>query len=115
MRTIHLKVKIKSLAAESRIIRHEELKFPRGDRNNATFASLIDHRREVVRPAARSAQLAYGFLRGRAYRRLEATCHEPPNWTEVAKNVARFDNTTIERAAILVKEWSTAVEERIAA
>lgn len=32
---------------------------------------LRSHRKHVVRPAARAAQLAYGFLRGKPYRKIE--------------------------------------------
>lgn len=63
MRKIHLKVKIKHLAAEARIIRFEELKSFGSQRD-----SLAVHRRTVVRDAARQAQIAYALIRGKDYR-----------------------------------------------
>jgi len=68
---IYLKVKIKSLAAEARIIRHEEAK-ARKWKNTALRVGLAGHRRGIVRSAARHTHLAYGFLRGRPYKAMEA-------------------------------------------
>jgi hypothetical protein len=88
-----LRVKIKSLAAESKIIRHEE-KIAYDNRatrrriakalrrglnsearayhtNKNLYDALYWHRKKVVRPEARAAQLAYGFIRGRAYKTIE--------------------------------------------
>jgi hypothetical protein len=76
MSTIHLKIKIKSLAAESRIIRREEKRHP-GESYNRT--SLYLHRIGIVRSEARAALLAYGYLRGKRYAQLEAKCHTPPD------------------------------------
>jgi hypothetical protein len=103
MSRIFLKIKIISLAAEARIIRAEERKWPRerdfpleqrqepGSKKRwVTRVELASHRRVVVRGEARSALLAYGYLRGRAYRQIEATSHEPPNMTRVAEIVCRF-------------------------
>lgn len=64
----HLKVKIKSLAAEARIIRQEERR-SRGRLRD----SLALHRKGVVREEARYSQLAYGFIRGRRYEQLETS------------------------------------------
>jgi hypothetical protein len=61
-----LKVKIKSLAAESRIIRQEELRSKGSLRN-----SLRLHRVNDVRHETRATLIAYNFLRGIAYPRTE--------------------------------------------
>lgn len=66
MSTRFLKVKIKSLAQESRIIRQEELK-SRGDLRN----SLRLHRVNDVRHECRATLIAYNFLRGTSYTRTE--------------------------------------------
>lgn len=66
MSTRFLKVKIKSLAAESRIIRQEELR-SRGDLRN----SLRLHRVNDVRHECRATLIAYNFLRGITYQRME--------------------------------------------
>lgn len=77
----YLKVKIKSLHAEAQIIRHAERFYKPRDKD--TFNGLRNHRIFDVRMEARSSLLAYGFLRGRTYRRIEATCHENPNWNRI--------------------------------
>lgn len=76
---VELKVKIKSLAAETRIIRAEERKsLGRGramdaayypdDKKKcyATYEKLRHHRIEVVRREARATHLAYAFIRGKS-------------------------------------------------
>lgn len=86
-----LRVKIKSLASEARIIRHEELKYkPRiTKRDDSTYFELRNHRLQI-RCDARSALLAYGLLRGRTYKQLEAKCYANANWTQVRDNLTRF-------------------------
>jgi hypothetical protein len=41
------------------------------------------HRLTVVRPEIRHSQLAYGFIRGRDYQRMEVGCKRHPNWSRV--------------------------------
>jgi hypothetical protein len=84
---IYLKIKIKSLAAEAAIIRQEELKWH--GTSSARF-NLHQHRVIDVRRESRAAQLAYGFLRGRAYRVMEAKAYDVPDWAKVQKIVERF-------------------------
>lgn len=54
-----LRVKLKSLAEEARIIRREESRT-----HGALREELSWHRRGVVRNEARATHLAYGFIRG---------------------------------------------------
>jgi hypothetical protein len=77
---LYLKMKIMSLAAEARIIRTEEKKWP-GE--HAVRNGLHQHRIRDVRSEARHALLAYGFLRGRDYRRLERKAARAPDWERV--------------------------------
>jgi len=86
---IYLKVKVKSLAAEARIIRHEEAK-ARKWKNTTLRVSLAGHRRGIVRSAARHTHLAYGFLRGRPYRTMEAKCAIKPDWKRVQTMVEKY-------------------------
>jgi hypothetical protein len=79
-----LRIKLKSLAAEARIIRQEEV------RNKRLRYELSEHRRGVVRAAARNTQLAYAFLKGRTYRSVEAKATTPPNWKEVERMVKQY-------------------------
>lgn len=80
-----LKVKIKSLAAEARIIRLEELRS-----TGVIQRSLHFHRTYDVRNEARWSQLAYAFLRGRDYAQVEAKSSGWVNWDRVMKLVAKF-------------------------
>lgn len=67
------KVNVKSLAAEARIIRQEELRTS-GEVRRQMYLHRVGH----VRGEARAAQLAYGFLRGRLRQQLEHTDRVPP-------------------------------------
>lgn len=82
----YLKVKIKSLAEEARIIRKETKRAKRVSIKNG----LAEHRKGVVRNEARHTHLAYGFLRGREYRQMEPKAHETPNWDKVRKMVSKY-------------------------
>lgn len=83
-----LKVKVKSLAAEARIIRLEERRAGHGDLRNR----LAVHRRWHVRFEARHSLLAYGYLRGIPYVAMERTTREDnsPDWDHVEQMVKRF-------------------------
>lgn len=61
-----LKVKIKSLVAESKIIRGEEKKS-----SNDLRGFLYMHRVGTVRRESRSSHLAYGYMRGKTLSQLE--------------------------------------------
>ena len=81
----YLKVKIKSLAEEARIIRKEE-RVSKGERRRGLYL----HRIGTVRRAARHTLLAYGFIRGRRYRQMEAKCATTPMWPEVFKMLVKY-------------------------
>ncbi len=85
---VFLKVKIKSLAEEAKIIRHQERQFPR--EGYGVRWQLKTHRKHVVRPEARDALLAYAFLRGRAYTQVEGKCHQAPDWGNVERMVVKY-------------------------
>ncbi len=75
-RHTYLKIKLLSLAAKARLIRREEQRWP-GE--HPIRYGLHEHRILDVRREARSALLAYGFLRDRAYRTIEPKCHRAPD------------------------------------
>lgn len=64
------RVKIKYLAEESRIIRHEISRY-KGDDNAPIRDSLCMHRTWDVRRESRSTFWAYAYLRGIPYRSIE--------------------------------------------
>lgn len=84
-RTIHLRIKIKSLADEARTIRAEAKKV-----SGMVKWELNHHRTSVVRPHARLSLLAYGLLRGVPYRAIEHSCYELPNWEKIRNLASRF-------------------------
>ena len=106
---IKLKVKIKSLAAEASIIRREENKAKktiRWARSNEARTqeyaavqlrdSLAEHRRFHLRPEQRCSNLAYGYLRGVPYKRIEQKCHQPPDWARVMNIAERFGGGNVD-------------------
>lgn len=87
MRIRHLRVRIKELATEAKHIRHEERQCSGMERWH-----LQHHRKTTVRPAARRYLLAYGYMRGKAYRSMEPVVREgnEPSWKAVEKIVTKF-------------------------
>ena len=87
----YIKVKILSLAAEAKIIRKQEQK-AREHGNRYLRVGLAEHRRGIVRHEARHAQLAYGFLRGVPYKKMEPKCHPgcEPDFAKVKNSIERY-------------------------
>jgi hypothetical protein len=80
-----LRVKLKSLAEEARIIRREERRT-----NGFLREELHDHRVKNVRQAARNTHLAYGFIRGRTWEQMEATYAVEPDWDSIDKMLGKY-------------------------
>lgn len=80
-----LRVKVKSLAAEARIIRQEEQRT-----HGQLRFELHEHRVGVVRDMARSSHLAYGFIRGRTHDEMEPTRKSEPDWEAVRRMCKRY-------------------------
>lgn len=99
MSKIYLKVKIKSLAEEARIIRREERKalnsarYCNGKQGKQTeseeqyklFFELKAHRQGIVREESRAALIAYAFIRGKSFASLseqlpEKTAFDKNGW-----------------------------------
>ena len=107
-KSLPLKIKYLNLAAEVRIIKNEEKriegylkKLPstentRDHKTDRVWAHTSDlnsirgHRYCVVKPAARDALLAYGFLRGRSYLRMEPKRFTDPNWAEIERMILKY-------------------------
>lgn len=87
-RRIQLKVKIYSLAEEAAYIHRQE------GRERFWKQDLADHRRFVIRPISRRAQLAYAFIRGMSFRQVEPFTQPDElrfiGWADVKAQVARF-------------------------
>jgi hypothetical protein len=110
-----LKVKIKSLAAEAAIIRQLE------PRAGPLRAEMAEHRRSVVRQAAREAQLAYAIIRRRPYQTVEHGATALVDWTAVLKMVDRYgvagyssdDYKRRGEQSVYAKAWAEAAQAEI--
>lgn len=102
MRSPELRVKLKSLAAESLIIKREILRH----RDDLIRKRLHLHRVHDVREESRATNVAYGFLNGLRYDEIEASCYYEPRWDRVRAMVKKYgtEGTAEERAAAL-DEW----------
>lgn len=80
-----LRIKLKSLMEEARIIRREESKT-----NGPLREELTIHRREVVRDEARHTHLAYGFIRGLTFDQMERTQRSLPDWNRVRAMTKKY-------------------------
>ncbi len=87
--SIELKIKVKSLAEEARIIRKEERKL-----HGLHRARLHDHRVTVVRDAARRSLVAYQFVRGRDWESCASRdLHtRKRDWPAVEKMIRKYGN-----------------------
>lgn len=107
MNILELKIKIKSLAEEARIIRKEEHKLSDKIKNykkrhqvkeldekskpwSWKCNSLHNHRTEKVRGEARHSLLVYRMMKGFLYREIEPMAHVPPNLQKIHDMAMRF-------------------------
>lgn len=95
---VYLKVKIKSLQAEAKIIRKEERKAKK------FRDGLHNHRVVDVRREQRATLLAYGYLRGKALREIEQhTSYLPYSTRERIRRMVEKYGTKEQLAG--VKDW----------
>jgi len=94
-----LRVKVKSLAAEAKIIRQEERRT-----HGALRDELAVHRRSVVRSEARHTHLAYGLIRGRTIEQMELKAARPPDWERVRKMLKRYGPPGLAEPAEMLKK-----------
>lgn len=111
-----LRVKIKSLAAEARIIRQQERQALKGKKPQMwQYLALREHRRTDVRNEQRCSLLAYAYLRGVPFLKTEhalpASVLREPNWKRVRQIVEKFGGPPgrpIECTAEALQEWRNA-------
>lgn len=113
----YLKIKIINLADEARTIRREEKRWPG---NSTERLGLYFHRIKDVRWEARSAQLAYGFLRNRTYQQLEYRTYTTPDYKRIAELVRKYGGETYEKTSKeemigIIKAWADKAKEMKAA
>lgn len=95
-RNAYLRIKLKSLAAEARIIRREE-KRANEYRDFDLQNSLTLHRKGTVRSEARATLLAYQYLRGIPYAACEKPNpkkHNPIDMDAVKRMVKKYGGST---------------------
>ncbi len=95
VRLVKLKIKIKSLAEEARIIKLEERKLKEQGRHD-DINTLHKHRTYDVRNAARETLIVYGYIRGLPYASIEKNPVKPPN-VLVIRNMLKKHGTMEER------------------
>lgn len=88
-RRTYLKVKLKSLAAEAKIIRAEEERAKKY-KDQELLSGLEWHRKDVVRSAARHTLLAYAFIRGIPYKKVEAKCEKAPDLKRIMSMIQKY-------------------------
>lgn len=101
-----LKIKLKSLADEARIIRQQERaalrneNWMRKEGDPAQYPILSEelrlHRIGVVRKAARDTHIAYGLIRGKTWQQMEPTAKTHPDWDAVEKMVKKYGSRGME-------------------
>ena len=96
---VKFKIKMKTFAAESRVIRQEELR-RRGKNWASEGTPLYFHRIGPLRRTIRENHLAYGFLKGRTYRQLEQHPKTEPNWKNVLKHINNFSLESESQTAV---------------
>ena len=112
----YLKIKIKSLADEAQAIRAEERKVSRHFKNAKTeehrydhaltVQGLRDHRVGIVRDEARASLVAYGFLRGIPYERIERPSrYSHLMWRRSLEIAQRFSANPAEKTKKLFEAW----------
>lgn len=80
-----LKIKVKSLAEEARIIRKEERKT-----HGVLRHEMWDHRTKYLRAIARDTHIAYGLIRGRTLDQIEPKRYSEPNWDAIDKMIKKY-------------------------
>lgn len=98
-----LKIKLKSLAAEARIIRQEEMKarFSKRPEVQDLRAQMHEHRVKDIREEARATLLAYSFIRGKKYRDIEGRS----NWGNMEVTVRGQWDNRMERIRAMVAKY----------
>lgn len=111
-RNPYLKVKLKSLAEESKIIRHEKNHLKRNPYAGSVgyINGLHWHRIDHVRVEARATLLAYQYLRGIPYSVCEPGPKSEPAWDKVKRMVKMYGGVEFDH-----EKWKNGEQLRKAA
>jgi len=112
--SIELKIKLKSLAEEARIIRKEELTIKNGKfsyKANQRRESIYLHRVLHIRPITRATHLAYGLIKGLGHVQIERTPKTTPNWSKVKAMVEKYSETGVRDINLAkLKQWQIEID-----
>ncbi len=72
------------------------------------FWGLRGHRRLVVRVESRASHIAYGFLRGLDFKRIENKSKTEPDWDKVKSMIERFGEDDVRERMQRFAEWKDA-------
>mgnify|MGYP000962018368 CR=1 FL=1 len=90
-----LRVNVKTLQAESRLIRRET------ERAGPIYRDmLVRHRRDVLRTETRIAHLALAFVRGTPYHAVEARCKTPVDRARLINKIVKHWRRLLESNAV---------------
>lgn len=93
-----LRIKLKSLVAETAIIRSEERRI-----KGPLREEMHIHRVSTVRSASRSTGIAYGLIRGKTLLQMEPISKTPPDWNSVKTMLRRYGNLNLDVEATIAQ------------
>lgn len=73
--------------------------------HSVTAEGIRHHRLTRIRPEARNALLAYGFLRGMPYHKMENFSWTQPNWDRILKLATRYSKESEQVVAQRFAQW----------
>jgi hypothetical protein len=113
--SVELRIKAMSLAAEARIIRRQEKRLFKAARHHPgcrdKAEDLFWHRLDDVRPEARDTFLAYGFLKSRPYKDIEAKRYSDPDWDNIARMIDKYGMGDIRDRMQHFERWKSEAGE----
>lgn len=108
MQTEFLKIKLKHLAEEARIIRHKEKKL-RGPNWGASSNLFREHRVGIVRREARHSHIIYGYLRDVDYNRIESNPKTKPSIKDLQRILNAFTYSRSKKEGL--ENWLLGIKE----
>lgn len=117
---LKLKIKLKHLAAEQRIIKDEEYKLKSSAADigpYSPFESIQLHRKLDVRPEIRATHIAYGLLRGKKLNTIEQPRNQKsltrkpyrsPDWKKVAAMLKKYGDKKLSDFRDQIEEMEAA-------
>ena len=77
------------------------------ERSVKLFDSLEFHRKIELRKKARAANIAYGFILGHKYNKIEQKAYTEPNWEEIERLIEKYSEGDKRDIQQKYAEWKT--------